>query len=126
MTTMLRHKGVSDTHDIALHFNPRFQENIIVRNIYQNGQWGDEERTGGSPLKAGSDFTLKIICEDRGYRIYINDTEYTFFNHRIPPQSITHLRIKGHMTLHKVLYKSPMVRSKLDKRMVDFLVSLYI
>ncbi|KZC04781.1 Tectonin beta-propeller repeat-containing protein, partial [Dufourea novaeangliae] len=109
MTTSMKQKCVMDSHDIALHFNPRFRENIIVRNTYQNGQWGDEERNGGSPLKAGSDFMIKIVCEIRGYRIFINDTEFTFYSHRILPQSITHLRIKGLMTLCSVLYKSTSV-----------------
>lgn len=109
MTTTMRHKGAADTHDMALHFNPRLRENIIVRNTYQNGQWGDEERNGGSPLKSGTDVAIKIVCEIRGYRIYIDDKEFTFYCHRIPAESITHLRIKGLMTLHSVLYKSPAV-----------------
>ena len=108
-TTIPKNKVATDTHDIALHFNPRFLDNVIVRNTYQNGQWGDEERNGGSPLMAGSDFTLKIVCEDGGYRISINEAEFTFYTHRLSPQSITHLRIKGKMTLHSVVYKSPMV-----------------
>ncbi|OAD62069.1 Tectonin beta-propeller repeat-containing protein [Eufriesea mexicana] len=82
----LKQKSVIDSHDVALHFNPRLKENIIVRNTYQNGQWGDEERNGSSPLKPGSDFT-----------------------HRILPQSITHLRIKGLMTLCSIFYKSTSV-----------------
>ncbi|TGZ54256.1 Tectonin beta-propeller repeat-containing protein [Temnothorax longispinosus] len=108
-TTFVRQKTVTDSHDIALHFNPRLKENIIVRNTYQNSQWGDEERNGGSPLKAGCDFTLYIVCEERGYRIYINDSEYTFYSHRIPPTSITHLRIKGLLTLCSITYKSTSV-----------------
>ncbi|KAF7379139.1 tectonin beta-propeller repeat-containing protein isoform X1 [Vespula maculifrons] len=105
-TTSLKQKGITDCHDVALHFNPRLKENLIIRNTYQSGQWGDEERNGGSPLKPGSDFILNIVCEERGYRIFIDDTEYTFYSHRIPPQNITHLRIKGLMTLCSVLYKS--------------------
>ncbi|XP_031840484.2 tectonin beta-propeller repeat-containing peroxin 23 isoform X2 [Nomia melanderi] len=108
-TTLFKQKTVVDTHDIALHLNPRLKENIIVRNTYQNGQWGDEERNGSSPLKAGSDFMLEIVCEMRGYRILIDNKEFTFYSHRILPQSITHLRIKGLMTLCSVLYKSPYV-----------------
>lgn len=80
-----------------------------MRNTYQSGQWGDEERNGGSPLKAGCDFTLYIVCEERGYKIYINDNEYTFYSNRIPPQSITHLRIKGLLTLCSIMYKSTSV-----------------
>lgn len=110
-TISLKHKSVMESHDVALHFNPRLKENTIVRNTYQNGQWGDEERNGGSPLKPGSDFTLEILCEARGYRILIDDKEFTFYSHRILPQSITHLRIKGLMTLCSVLYKSSSVCS---------------
>ncbi|KAL6266845.1 hypothetical protein P5V15_003674 [Pogonomyrmex californicus] len=105
-TTFVKQKTVTDSHDIALHFNPRLKENIIVRNTYQNGQWGDEERNGGSPLKAGCDFTLYIVCEECGYRIRINDNEYTFYSHRLPPTTITHLRIKGLLTLCNITYKS--------------------
>ncbi|XP_053971353.1 tectonin beta-propeller repeat-containing protein isoform X1 [Hylaeus volcanicus] len=104
-TTSLKQKSVVDSHDVALHFNPRLRENIIVRNTYHSGQWGDEERNGNSPLKSGN-FTLEIICEERGYRIFIDDSEFTFYSHRILPQSITHLRIKGLMTLCSILYKS--------------------
>ena len=103
-----------DSHDVALHFKPRLKENIIVRNTYQNGQWGDEERNGGSPLKPGSNFTLEIVCETRGYRIYVDDTEFTFYSHRILPQSITHLRIKGLMTLCNMFYKSTSVRTNFN------------
>lgn len=105
-TTFVKQKTVTDSHDIALHFNPRLKENIIVRNTYQNSQWGDEERNRESPLKAGCDFMLYIVCEERGYRIHINDSEYTFYSHRIPPTSITHLRIKGLLTLSSIRYKS--------------------
>ncbi|KAK1121372.1 hypothetical protein K0M31_010666 [Melipona bicolor] len=108
-TMFLKQKSVMESHDVALHFNPRLKESIIVRNTYQNGQWGDEERNGGSPLKPGSNFTLEIVCETRGYRIYVDDTEFTFYSHRILPQSITHLRIKGFMTLCNIFYKSTSV-----------------
>uniref|UniRef100_A0ABD2WY66 Galectin domain-containing protein n=1 Tax=Trichogramma kaykai TaxID=54128 RepID=A0ABD2WY66_9HYME len=108
-TTVNKYKQIVDTNDVALHFNPRLSENIIVRNTYQNNNWGDEERNGDSPIKAGSNFSLVLNCEERGYRIFINDTEFTFYNHRINPKNVTHLRIKGKMTLSSVLYKSPSV-----------------
>ena len=102
-------KNATETNDVAFHFNPRLRENVIVRNTYHNGQWGDEERGGGSPLRSGSDFILKIICEQRGFRVLINDNQFTFYSHRINPQNITHLRLKGLMTLYSVLYKSTSV-----------------
>lgn len=101
-----RHKNACETNDLAFHFNPRLRESIIVRNTYQNGQWGEEEREGDSLLKSGCDFSLKIVCEPRGYRVFIDNEQFTFYNHRIPPQNITHLRLKGLMTLYSVVYKS--------------------
>ncbi|XP_014203430.1 tectonin beta-propeller repeat-containing protein [Copidosoma floridanum] len=107
-TTNKYNKSI-ESNDVAFHFNPRLSESVIVRNTYQNNQWGDEERGGESPLRAGSDFSLIINCEERGYRIFINNTEFTFFCHRIPPHNVTHLRIKGKMTLCSVIYKSKSV-----------------
>lgn len=107
--TTNKYKQSVDTNDVAFHFNPRLNEGIVVRNTYQNNQWGDEERVGDSPLVSGSKFTLIINCEDRGYRVFINNIEFTFYNHRLPPQNITHLRIKGKMTLCSLLYRSKTV-----------------
>lgn len=109
---------------MAFHFNPRLRENVVVRNTYQNNQWGDEERAGGSPVKAGSDFTLKITCEAKGYSTQINGVDYIFYAHRIPPQNVTHLRIKGLMTLRSVVYKSPSVSFK--KRCLNRKYNVYL
>ena len=103
-------KNVLDGHNVAFHFSPRLVDNVIVRNTFINSQWGNEERVGGCPLKPGCDFSLKILCEQQGYKIFINDIECTFYSHRISPQSITHLRITGLMTLHSALYKCLSVR----------------
>ncbi|KAJ8680209.1 hypothetical protein QAD02_015996 [Eretmocerus hayati] len=108
MTTN-KFKQTVESNDVAFHFNPRLSENLIVRNTYQNNQWGDEEREGESPIRSGSNLSLTIKCEERGYRVSINDAEFTFFCHRINPQNITHLRIKGKLTLCKVLYRSKSV-----------------
>ena len=108
-TTSNKFKQSIDVHDVALHFNPRLNENVIVRNTYQNNQWGEEERNGGSPLKAGCNFSLTIKCEERGYRFFINKGEFPNYCHRINPKKISHLRIKGKMTLCSVNYYSKSV-----------------
>ncbi len=56
--------------DIAMHFNPRFKENCIVRNTRTGGKYGSEERNGpGLPFSPGAMFDLKILVEPNSYKV---------------------------------------------------------
>ena len=70
--------------DIALHFNPRFKENCIVRNTKSGGKYGSEERQGpGLPLSPNTAFDLKILVEPNVYKIALNNQHYCEYNHRL-------------------------------------------
>lgn len=57
------------SHDIALHFNPRFSDESIVRNTKHNGVWEMEEREGGLPISRGEAFSISIICQDDAFKV---------------------------------------------------------
>uniref|UniRef100_A0A8D2LRT2 Galectin n=1 Tax=Varanus komodoensis TaxID=61221 RepID=A0A8D2LRT2_VARKO len=51
----------------VFHLNPRFNENVIVRNAKFNNSWGSEERflPSGMPLSRGQPFSIRphaLIC----------------------------------------------------------------
>ncbi|KAF7988825.1 hypothetical protein HCN44_007135 [Aphidius gifuensis] len=101
--------------DVALHFNPRFYENEVVRNTYKNEDWGEEERSGGFPLSAGSYFSLKINCEKKGFEFFINGKLFEVYDHRIKPKKITHLELEGAMALDLILYKTIIDEDDMNK-----------
>ncbi|XP_014245754.1 tectonin beta-propeller repeat-containing protein isoform X2 [Cimex lectularius] len=91
---------------VALHFNPRFSEKIVVRNSMENDTWGTEEKEGHLTLTLGGDFTILILCQADGFKISLNGMVFTYFMHRLEPQNITHVRVVGDVQLHKVVYNS--------------------
>lgn len=58
------------------------------------------------PLVKGHEFNIKMICEDEGFRIFIDNKEFTFYKHRLPAKSIHKLEIKGKVKLFKITYYS--------------------
>ncbi|KAE9553103.1 hypothetical protein FO519_003692 [Halicephalobus sp. NKZ332] len=87
---LLRRNG-----DIALHFNPRFNEKHVVRNALQAGEWGNEEREGKLLFEKGVGFDLTIINEPYGFQIFIDDERFCTFAHRSDPHDIVGLQIQG-------------------------------
>lgn len=95
--------------NVALHFNPRFSDGIVVRNSKQNGSWLKEEREGGLPISRGEAFSISVLCQEDAFKILVNDTQFTYFEHRMNPQNITHIEIEGTILLHKLIYESKMI-----------------
>ncbi|XP_069459029.1 galectin-9-like isoform X1 [Ovis canadensis] len=64
--------GISDTNNIAFHFNPRFDGGrYVVCNTRQQGNWGLEEKKMQMPFQKGSEFE---ICFDVDRSSFKNTT----------------------------------------------------
>jgi hypothetical protein len=81
--------------DIALHFNPRFDEKHIIRNSLISNEWGNEEREGKLPLEKGVGFDLKIVNEEYAFQVFLNDERYCTYAHRLEPHDLNGLQIGG-------------------------------
>ncbi|XP_051966575.1 galectin-9-like [Xyrauchen texanus] len=77
ITFNLRHRT-----GIALHYNPRFDENVVVRNTHHMEKWGTEERFGGMPFKRGETFQVTISCNPHHYNVFVNGQQAHTYNHR--------------------------------------------
>ncbi|KAI1895609.1 hypothetical protein AGOR_G00108000 [Albula goreensis] len=99
--------NLSRGSEIALHFNPRFNENgkkVIVRNSKLREQWGKEERElGNFPFHEGQPFEVKILCTGHEYRVAVNKSHVLEFKHRMRElSSINSLSIFDDVTLSSV------------------------
>lgn len=62
---------VNSDKNIAIHVNPRFDVNCIVRNSKENDEWGNEEKEGLLTLTQGGDFEIRILCLREGFKVSV-------------------------------------------------------
>jgi len=91
--------------EVALHFNPRTNQNQIVMNSADESIWAHEERMNIGPFGKGEPFSVKVKCKLEGFQINVNGYPIYLFGHRKPPQNIDHLSVCGdvHVTYVAVL-----------------------
>uniref|UniRef100_A0A673WV74 Galectin n=1 Tax=Salmo trutta TaxID=8032 RepID=A0A673WV74_SALTR len=90
---------------VALHFNPRFNENIVVRNSLLKEQWGPEERTGGMPFYRGHYIlTSECVLAAMVPCAFPWMNSMFSYNHRhFLLQEIDILEVEGNVSLSSVL-----------------------
>jgi len=93
--------GNTESDDKVLHLSFRQNENAVVANNSQGGQWQKEERLK-SPLKANDQFDVRIRIEKDGYKVLINHADAGTIKHRSPVSDVTYLAVSGDLELRTV------------------------
>ncbi|XP_063222308.1 galectin-4-like [Bacillus rossius redtenbacheri] len=89
--------GCSEDSDLALHLNPRFDLDQVVRNSRVAGRWGDEEVAAltKNPLRRGAAFVIAIFVAEEEFLISLNGRHFCSYSFRVPLQRVVSLAIHG-------------------------------
>ena len=73
-----------DEDNVAFHFNPRQQGDLVVRNTKEGGDWQEEERDiPYFPFNEGRTFQIKIEVTSECFRVYVNGRYFLDYAHRM-------------------------------------------
>uniref|UniRef100_A0A8C2RVK3 Galectin n=1 Tax=Capra hircus TaxID=9925 RepID=A0A8C2RVK3_CAPHI len=99
--------GYND-HDIAFHFNPRFEEEggYVVCNTKQRGSWGPEERKMQMPFQRGGSFELCFQVQSSEFRVIVNRNLFMQYAHRVPFHRVDAICITGVVQLSSISFQN--------------------
>uniref|UniRef100_A0A8B9XHK7 Galectin n=1 Tax=Bos mutus grunniens TaxID=30521 RepID=A0A8B9XHK7_BOSMU len=93
-------------HEIAFHFNPRFEEGgYVVCNTKQLGKWGPEERKMQMPFQKGSLFEICFEVESSAFKVMVNKNIFLYYVHRVPFYQLNAISIKGGVHLSYISFQ---------------------
>lgn len=97
--------GPTFDQDCALHLNPRFDEDRVVRNHHQGGSWGLEEAAGRNPFRRGMGFEVHMKVTKHGYKITVNNKHFCDFNDRLPREIVKYIYIQGDVAINYIQFR---------------------
>ncbi|XP_018417001.1 PREDICTED: galectin-8-like [Nanorana parkeri] len=95
---------VSFNNDIAFHFNPRFDECVIVCNTMQSHSWGAEERKNHMPFQRNAFFDISIAVVGHAFQVTANGQFLLEYRHRMSYQNIQSIKVSGDVSLSCVTF----------------------
>uniref|UniRef100_A0AC34QM10 Galectin n=1 Tax=Panagrolaimus sp. JU765 TaxID=591449 RepID=A0AC34QM10_9BILA len=81
-------------NESLFHFRANFDEQIVVRNAFIDGEWGREEKSGGFPFRKDAAFDLVIVNEPYFIQIFVDSRPYAQFNHRVRQPGADYAAVK--------------------------------
>ncbi|XP_068209881.1 tectonin beta-propeller repeat-containing protein [Palaemon carinicauda] len=90
--------------NIALHLNPRFAIKKAVLNSKKKGIWGSEEKEPLLNLTPGNYCEISIVCDDKDFKISVNDKFWCSFKHRLHTTEISHICVRGSISIDSITY----------------------
>ncbi|CAJ0918452.1 unnamed protein product [Ranitomeya imitator] len=94
--------GSTESDDIAFHFNPRFDEGLVLCNTRESNNWGVKEVKGEVPFKREHEFEIRVLVTNNGYNVSVNGHHYLGYNHRILLQRVNTLAVMDCVALSSV------------------------
>ncbi|XP_074123334.1 galectin-1-like isoform X2 [Sminthopsis crassicaudata] len=95
-----------DENNIGLHFDPRFKflydNNIIMLNSKQGGNWGEEQRVTRFPYKAGTTVEVFITFEGKEFKVELPDGSKIVFPNRLELENINFMSIADDFNVKKI------------------------
>ncbi|BFZ07899.1 hypothetical protein BsWGS_10938 [Bradybaena similaris] len=96
-------RGNDLSGDVFIAFDGRLYQNAVVRNHHCNG-WGQEDRHGGFPFKAGEKVEIRFIVKDDLIQIFVNKQHFSDFKIRLGKDAARNLFIQGDFTIHNISF----------------------
>lgn len=88
--------GADKTSDIGFHMCPHYDSRTTVVNDFVDGEWGNQKSLNLFPFKRGIHFDLMLRCDADVFKVSVNNSHYTQFQHRVGDLSkISSLEIAG-------------------------------
>ncbi|KAK7939390.1 hypothetical protein WMY93_002716 [Mugilogobius chulae] len=88
-----------DEEDLALHFNPRFNDaldgTVFVCNSKAAGCWGNEKREMNNTLQKGAEVKIVVAFSGDMFEVELPDDQQVHFPNREDMDVIKYLRIRG-------------------------------
>ncbi|XP_068938204.1 galectin-2 isoform X1 [Petaurus breviceps papuanus] len=85
--------------NLALHFNPRFEENVIVCNSQNGGSWEKEHRDDHMCFRPGMEIKLTVTFEEDEFQVKLPDGHQVKFPNRGRYSHLPYCCVKGGIRL---------------------------